>query len=82
MTDLGMPVHPDDHWDRKAACLSHDPELWFPKDGSVGRFRAQQAKDICITECPVKAPCLRDNLNMESGIFGGLDEKERKKLRR
>ena len=83
--NLGIPVTRDESQSNKPACLSHDPELWFPGDGSVGRFRAEQAKDICRTECParVRVACLKEALDDDTsdGIWGGLDEKERKKLR-
>ena len=79
--NLGMPRSRDTDWERKAACKTRDPELWFPTDGSIGRFRGKQAKDICNTECKVRDECLTANLEVEHGIFGGLNEKERKKLR-
>jgi len=79
--NVGMPYTRDENWTKAAACTSHDPELWFAGEGSLGRFRAERAKDICIKDCPVRLECLTEHIGEEFGIFGGLDEKERKKLR-
>ena len=80
--NLGMPRHKGDNWEDKAECRKHDAELWWAQDDHKGRFRAERAKDICNTRCTVRDECLTANLHEEFGIVGGLDEKERKKLRR
>ena len=71
-------------WRSKAACLSVDPELFFPI-GNTGPAIAQaaQAKTVCHS-CPVEATCLQwaiDN-NQDSGVWGGMSEEERRSLKR
>jgi len=39
------------------------------------------AKQVCAT-CPVRAACLEDGLHEKFGIFGGLSERERRRVRR
>jgi WhiB family redox-sensing transcriptional regulator len=71
-------------WRDEAACLDYDPELWFPA-GQTGAWSAQadEAKAIC-RDCPVRAQCLSWALatRQNHGIWGGMDETERKSLRR
>ena len=69
-------------WREHAACRDHDPRLWFPTD--TGRSEtAARAKAIC-RDCPVSLPCLNWALDNGErfGIWGGLGEQERKRLRR
>lgn len=69
-----------------AACKGvDDDEAFFPK--RPGMPSTERAKAICRS-CPVKDACLTDVLAWESredeksyGVWGGLDEWERKKLR-
>lgn len=73
-----------DHWPRWAACLTEDPELFFPA-GATGAALEQieQAKTVCRS-CPVKQQCLQwalDN-HQDHGVWGGLSEEERRNLRR
>ena len=74
-------LRPD--WRYEAACRDVDPELFFP-DGDIRSARAQvkTAKLIC-RGCPVSATCLSWALAMghEDGIWGGLTEDERRRLR-
>lgn len=68
-------------WRDEAACLSEDPELWFPETPQ----EADLARRICLLECPVRRQCLEDALKAEegrglayrSGIRAGMDEAER-----
>lgn len=65
-------------WDERAACSAADPNLFFPGQGE----HAAAAKAICAG-CPVQAPCLDFALrHPEAGIWGGTDERERRRLRR
>lgn len=59
-------------------CAQIDPELWHPDKGE----RAQEAKDTC-DRCPVIHACLEYALWDTSlyGVWGGLSERERAKLR-
>ena len=72
-------------WRADAACRYADPELFFP-DGDMRSARAEvkTAKLIC-RGCPVSATCLSWALasgGQEAGIWGGLTEDERRRLRR
>ncbi|MDY2941162.1 MAG: WhiB family transcriptional regulator [Varibaculum sp.] len=71
-------------WRSKAACLSVDPELFFPI-GNTGPAIAQteRAKAVCAT-CDVIETCLTwalDN-NQDAGVWGGTSEDERRALKR
>lgn len=66
-------------WRRDAACADHEPEMWFPGRGQDAR----PARAIC-GECLVSADCLAyamDNA-IKHGMWGGLSERQRRKLRR
>lgn len=64
-----------------AICAQTDPELFFPeKGGSVTGVK--EAKRMCMM-CEHREACLQwalDN-NERHGVWGGLTEGERKKLR-
>ena len=66
-------------WQDQAACLGMDPDLFFPERGASTR----EAKSIC-NSCPVKVDCLEFALrNGEKfGIWGGMSERERRRIRR
>ena len=61
----------------RAACRGKDPEIFFPSQGES----AEEAKTIC-GGCPVTEPCLRYALSIREplGIWGGLNESERRAL--
>lgn len=86
---MAVQWNPVFEWDNKgwrddAACRHTNAELFFPA-GSTGDAVDQidAAKAVCMT-CPVRAACLQFALesNQESGIWGGKDEDERRRLRR
>lgn len=64
-------------WEEKARCAAYDPEIFF--EGRTDR----RAKAIC-RGCPVRLECLVAALSdhIEYGVWGGLDERERRRLRR
>lgn len=66
-------------WQERANCLGVDPELFFPERGASTR----EAKAVCAG-CAVRLECLEYALrNHEKfGIWGGLSERERRRLRR
>ena len=66
-------------WQERALCAETDPEAFFPEKGGSTR----EAKKIC-TGCEVKAECLEYALAIDErfGIWGGLSERERRRLRR
>ena len=76
-----QPVDDDNplSWQTDALCAQTDPEAFFPEKGGSTR----DAKRICTT-CEVKAQCLEYALQNDErfGIWGGLSERERRRLRR
>ena len=79
--DVGLPPELDEElmWQERALCAQTDPEAFFPEKGGSTR----DAKRICTT-CEVKAQCLDYALQNDErfGIWGGLSERERRRLRR
>ena len=71
-------------WRHVAACREVDPELFFPI-GTTGLALDQidAAKQVCEA-CPVSGECLEFALgtNQEAGVWGGLTEDERRRLRK
>ena len=77
---LGIGAEADaQSWQEQALCAETDPEAFFPEKGGSTR----EAKKIC-TGCEVKAQCLEYALSNDErfGIWGGLSERERRRLRR
>lgn len=71
-------------WRYEAACLTQDPELFFPiGDSGPALDQIQQAKVVCNT-CPVLQECLTWALEtgQDFGVWGGMSEAERLALRR
>ena len=66
-------------WIDRAACLQADPDAFYPEKGGSSRA----AKRVCHT-CPVQNDCLSYALANDErfGIWGGLSERERRRLRR
>jgi WhiB family redox-sensing transcriptional regulator len=69
----------DQGWQEQALCAETDPEAFFPEKGGSTR----EAKKIC-TGCEVRTECLEYALGNDErfGIWGGLSERERRRLRR
>jgi WhiB family redox-sensing transcriptional regulator len=71
-------------WRDKSACLTVDPELFFPV-GNTGPAldQIEKAKQVCA-QCPVIENCLQYAMetNQDSGVWGGLSEDERRALKR
>ncbi len=74
-----MYGHQERSWQERANCMGVDPDLFFPERGSSTR----EAKEVC-RGCVVLEDCLEYALaNGEKfGIWGGLSERERRRLRR
>lgn len=73
-----------DDWRHGAACRDSDPDLFFPAgETGLALDQAKAAKAVC-QQCPVRAECLEFALvsNQEAGVWGGVTEVERRKLRR
>jgi WhiB family redox-sensing transcriptional regulator len=66
-------------WQADSLCAQTDPEAFFPEKGGSTR----DAKKIC-SACEVKSQCLEYALGNDErfGIWGGLSERERRKLRK
>ena len=71
-------------WRDRARCRAEDPELFFPIGPSGPALKQlDDAKAIC-RRCPVVVECLMWALStgQPNGVWGGLSEDERRKLRR
>ena len=66
-------------WQERALCAQTDPEAFFPEKGGSTR----EAKKVCLS-CEVRAECLEYALANDErfGIWGGLSERERRKLKK
>ncbi len=66
-------------WQERALCAQTDPEAFFPEKGGSTR----EAKRVC-TGCEVRSECLEYALENDErfGIWGGLSERERRKLKK
>ena len=66
-------------WREAAACRGADVDTFFP----VTEEDAGAARAICAT-CPVREPCLEFALAVRQleGVWGGLTDTERRRLRR
>lgn len=75
-------AYEDQSWAKEAACLGQysrvdgqDP--FFDYGRNTAKINA--AKRICHG-CPVRLQCLRENIDVPRGIFGGYTESERWEL--
>jgi WhiB family redox-sensing transcriptional regulator len=75
----------EDTWQVKAACRGPQAEVFFPPpqfERKDEKFeREARAKQIC-NDCPVRQPCLDYAVAIREphGIWGGLNENERRQL--
>lgn len=78
LTEL-FDVTGEQDWQERALCAQTDPEAFFPEKGGSTR----EAKRICQV-CEVKDACLEYALAHDErfGIWGGLSERERRKLKK
>ena len=71
-------------WRHRAACLTEDPELFFPV-GNTGPALMQiaEAKKVC-RRCVVRETWLQWALDagQDHGVWGGLSEDERRSMKR
>jgi len=74
-TEIGTSA---EEWRLDALCAETDPEAFFPEKGGSTR----EAKRVC-TGCAVRTECLEYALTSDErfGIWGGLSERERRRLR-
>ncbi|MCX3058594.1 WhiB family transcriptional regulator [Streptomyces beihaiensis] len=66
-------------WKEQALCAQTGADFFFPEPGSSVR----DAKRICLM-CDIRTDCLEYALTHDErfGVWGGLSEKERGRLRR
>jgi len=66
-------------WQERALCAQTDPEAFFPEKGGSTR----EAKKVCLS-CDVRVECLEYALEQDErfGIWGGLSERERRRLKK
>ena len=78
---MGIIAKPnlDTDWKDYSNCLGVDPDLFFPARGASTR----EAKEVCRS-CVVQNDCLEYALqNGEKfGIWGGMSERARRRIRR
>jgi WhiB family redox-sensing transcriptional regulator len=79
LTELIDATEEEQDWQERALCAQTDPEAFFPEKGGSTR----EAKRICLG-CEVKDECLEYALAHDErfGIWGGLSERERRKLKK
>jgi WhiB family redox-sensing transcriptional regulator len=79
MTRTAEAERRDTRWMDRGNCLGVDPDLFFPARGASTR----EAREVC-RGCVVREQCLEYALvNAEKfGIWGGLSERERRRIRR
>jgi WhiB family transcriptional regulator, redox-sensing transcriptional regulator len=65
-------------WHGRGLCAANDPDDFFPSNGDPG----MNGRRICAA-CPVRDDCLNYAIAAdELGIWGGLDQQERRNLKR
>ena len=65
-------------WHGRGLCVGEDPDVFFPSHRDPG----MQARRICSI-CPVSDDCLEYSTEAdEDGIWGGLDQQERRSRKR
>jgi WhiB family transcriptional regulator, redox-sensing transcriptional regulator len=79
LSELAMVTEDEQEWQERALCAQTDPEAFFPEKGGSTR----EAKQIC-NSCDVRSECLEYALGHDErfGIWGGLSERERRRLKR
>lgn len=75
-----LEVNPDrrEAWQQRALCAQVGGDLWHPERGGS----TKEAKGICA-DCPVRLECKQYALDNDEryGIWGGLSERERRRLK-
>ncbi|CAA9407107.1 MAG: Transcription_WhiB [uncultured Quadrisphaera sp.] len=77
--DASAPWQDLASWQDRALCSQTDPEAFFPEKGGSTR----EAKRVCLG-CDVRVECLEYALANDErfGIWGGLSERERRRVKR
>ncbi|HXH35021.1 MAG TPA: WhiB family transcriptional regulator [Plantibacter sp.] len=76
--EVTVPEFHPEPWVSQAACRTLDTRMFFPEQGKP----AGPAKAVC-RGCEVREECLAFAMRGPErfGIFGGLSEKERRRIR-
>ena len=75
---ITMPAPALGEWHSRGLCIGEDPEAFFPSHGAPGTG----ARQVCAA-CRVRDECLSyATAADELGIWGGLDQQERRNLKR
>lgn len=76
---LGAAEDGELSWQDQALCAQTDPEAFFPEKGGSTR----EAKRVCAS-CDVRSDCLEYALANDErfGIWGGMSERERRRLKK
>ncbi|NJQ03935.1 WhiB family transcriptional regulator [Streptomyces zingiberis] len=79
LIDFIAPGEQATDWRERALCAQTGPEFFFPVPGGSTR----EAKQVCRA-CEGRVECLEYALENDErfGVWGGLSEKERRRLRR
>jgi WhiB family transcriptional regulator, redox-sensing transcriptional regulator len=84
---VNFRLSPAQNWLEQAACRGEDGALFYPPNSGESRaerqMRENMAKSICQT-CQVKPACLSHAVTNDEryGIWGGLNDLERRDLQR
>ncbi|HVF76155.1 MAG TPA: WhiB family transcriptional regulator [Acidimicrobiales bacterium] len=82
---MSVQTMTDEVWQVRAACRGPQATVFFPPSSFERKdekeAREARAKEIC-TSCPVRKPCLEYAIRIKEphGIWGGLNEAERKQV--
>lgn len=82
---MSVQTTTDEVWQVRAACRGPQSAVFFPPSSFERKdekdARETRAKEICAT-CPVRKPCLEYAIRIKEphGIWGGLNEVERKQV--
>ncbi len=75
---------PNTEWMKQGACRGLPTDWWFP-EGSENHqifwLKRRKAVQTCAV-CPVKEECKEFGMTQEVGIWGGLDERDRRAIRK
>ena len=67
-----------DEWHARGLCVGADPEIFFPSHGDLGT----EARQICA-RCGAREDCLKYSTEAdEFGVWAGLDQQQRRALRK
>jgi len=82
--EVGAGLWRSEGWMLRASCRSCDPELFFPSGAGVAATEQVDAAKAVCASCPVCSQCRSYSLatNQQYGVWGGLDEEQRRAVRR